>query len=306
MRLPLGVLLFLFLMPSLSMAATPDPTLPESYHQPEVRSLVQRVNDAAALVQKRGEQAFPEFRRPGRWFRGKDDFYLFIFDLDGNQVLNAAFPEVEVNRLEWRDAWGKPMFQLAIDKMSPERENERFWWIHYLWPKPGEIEASWKSTYMVRTQTPTGKIYIVAAGLYDLATEPLWIELLVREAVDLIKTAGDAAFPIISSRSSQFMYRDTYVFVLNEQGIELAAGAFPELIGKNLLTLPGFPRKQLIRDEIAFAKRYGAGWMTGAWPRPGESEPRPERIYLQSFRKEGTLLIVGSGIYEPREVFDPD
>jgi cytochrome c len=305
-RLPLGLLLCLFLTPSLAMAITPDPTQPESYRQPEVGSLVQRVNDAAAVVQQHGERAFPEFRKPGRWFQGEDDFYLFIFDLDGNQVLNAAFPEVEINRLEWRDAWGKPMFQLAIDKLSPERENQRFWWIHYLWPKPGETEASWKSTYMVRTQTPAGKVYIVAAGLYDLATEPLWIELLVQEAIDLIKRKGDEAFPIISSRSSQFMYRDTYVFVLNEHGVELATGAFRELIGKNLLAMPDFPRKQLIRDEIAFARKHGAGWMRGAWPRPGEVEPTQEQIYLQSFRKDGTLVIVGSGIYEPREVFEAD
>ncbi len=201
-------------------------------------------------MQQEGERAFAEFRKPGKWFHGKEDLYLFVFALDGNQVVNATFPEVEKNRLEWRDSWGKPMFQLAIARLSPDGENHHFWWIHYLWPKHGETKSSWKSTYMVRTQTTLGKFYVVAAGLYDLATEPLWIKLLVQEAVDLIKAKGNAAFPIISSRSSQFIYRDTCVFVLDEHGVELANGPFSELNGKNLLTLPGFPRKDLIRDEI--------------------------------------------------------
>jgi signal transduction histidine kinase len=298
MRALFGLALFLFSSAAVFAVSSPvDPTQPGSYRQPAIQELVRTVNAAAALVRQQGEAVFAEFRRPGRWFRGQEGFYLFVFDLDGNQVVNAAFPETEVNRLHWTDAWGKPLFQLAIHKLSPAHENRPYWWIHYLWPKPGSTVPSWKSTYMVRTQTPAGRTYVVAAGLYDVATEPLWIELLVDEAADLITTKSDAAFPIISSPSSPFMYRDSYVFVFNEHGVELATGAFPELIGTHLLQQPDFPLKQLIRDQIAFVQQHGTGWMTGSWPRPGESKAVAEQIYLRGVRHNDTLLIIGSGIY---------
>jgi signal transduction histidine kinase len=94
------------------------------------------------------------------------------------------------------------------------------------------------------------------------------------------------------------MYRDTYVFALDESGTELATAAFPELVGKNLLTLQEFPFKDQIREEIRFAKTRGEGWIQGAWPRPGELEPKAETIYLKSIPLHGRLHIFGSAIYE--------
>lgn len=293
-------LLFLFASPCLVAygAGQPDPMSPGSYTQPAVQNLVQLVNDAASRVRTEGEKAFAEFRTPGRWFRRDQGLYLFIFDLEGNQVVNAGFPELETNRLDWRDAWGKPLFRLGIAKFSPSIEDRHFWWFHYVWYKPGESKESWKSAYMVRTKAPSGKVYVVACGLYDLAVEPLWVELLVAEAADLVKAIGVQAYAVISSRQYQFMYRDTYVFVLDESGTELAAAAFPELIGKNLLELEDFPFKAQIREEIRFAKARGEGWMQGAWPLPGEREPREEAIYLKSVPLHGRLHIFGSAIYK--------
>ncbi len=294
-----GLLLFWLTSPSLAETNKPLPTpmLPDSYIQPAVQQMVRLVNDAAGLVDTEGERAFTKFRAPGRWFPQAEGLYLFVFDLDANQVVNAAFPELEKNRLDWRDAWGKPLFQLAIAKLSPDYENRRFWWVHYLWYKPGESTPSWKSTYMVRARAPSGKVYVVAAGLYDLATEPLWVELLVDDAMNLTRQIGAQAYSVISSRMSQFMYRNTYVFVLDEQGNELANAAFPELNGKNLLTLPDFPLKDLIADEIRFAKENGQGWMSGSWPLPGEAQPTSEEIYLNSMVLQGRLHIFGSAIY---------
>ena len=30
-------------------------------------------------------------------------------------------------------------------------------WIHYQWPKQGQIQPSWKSTYVMRVKSPSGK-----------------------------------------------------------------------------------------------------------------------------------------------------
>ncbi len=259
------------------------------YEQREVWGLVTLVNAAAFQIQRQGEKAFPAFREPGRWFNPGTGRYLFIFDLAGNQVVNPAFPEVEgINRLDWRDAWGKLLFQLAIDKFSPEGENRTRWWTHYLWPRPGSNKPDWKSVYLVRAQAPSGAYYIVAAGLYGLAPERAFIEQLVADAADLVTRQGSVAFEIISSRDSPFVFGEVGVFVMDPEGIEQANSVFPDFIGRNLLD-PSFPGQGEVRRQLDFARDQGPGWINSR--RPGiEGELA---IYLRRLETNGKAWILG-------------
>jgi len=283
--------------------ATERPQLadPQAYEQPRVRELVSLVNQAADQVRRDGEAAFEDFHRPGKWLDPDEGTYLFMFDMAGNQVVNAGFPEVEnVNRLDWKDAWGKPVFRLAIEKLSPDKDDLAHWWTHYLWPRPGTVQPAWKSTFMARAEAPSGVVYAVAAGIYGATPERLFVEQMVEDAIALIRKEGDDAFATISRRDGGFFFDDVFVFVLDETGVELANAAFSHLIDKNLLELPGFAGKDMIRRELEFVKRQNTGWMVGEWPRAGETEPTTEDIYLKAVRLGNRTLIVGSGIYRDR------
>ena len=96
---------------------------PDAYQQPRVREAVDLVNHAADAIANQGDVVFKDFNDLAQWSRDGKNTYLFVFDMQGNQVMNAAFPEVAgINRLNWKDSWGKPMFRLAIDKLAPEKE----------------------------------------------------------------------------------------------------------------------------------------------------------------------------------------
>lgn len=294
----LGLLTWIFSVGPIVAAELPQLSDPAAYEQPRVAALVSLVNEAAALVEREGEKAFETFHRPGKWLDPESGTYIFVFDMAGNQVVNAAFHSVEgINRLDWKDAWGKPVFRLAIDKLSPKQENLVHWWVHYLWPKPGAVRPSWKSTYLARATAPSGTLYAVAAGIYDAPPERLFIEQMVEDAATLISTQGAAAFDTISRRDSEFFFNDVFVFVVDERGLERANAGFSHLIGKNLLELPGFAGADMVRRELEFAKSQGSGWMRGEWPRAGETEPLTEDIYLRTMRLGDETLIVGSGIY---------
>lgn len=265
------------------------------YEQSEVWGLVTMVNAAAYQIQRQGEKAFPAFREPGRWFDSEDSRYLFIFDLAGNQVVNPAFPELEgINRLDWRDAWGKPLFRIAIDKLSPEGGDRSRWWTHYLWPRPGAHKPEWKSVYLVRARAPSGAYYIVAAGLYGLKPERTFIEQLVADAADLVTRQGSAAFEDISSRDSPFVFGEVGVFVMDPEGIEQANSVFPYFIGRNLLD-PTFPGHEEVRRQLDFARDQGPGWITSRWPGiKGELA-----IYLRRLEAGGKAWILGSWMPKP-------
>jgi hypothetical protein len=169
--------------------------------------------------------------------------------------------------------------------------------VHYLWPKPGAVRPSWKSTYLARATTPSGTVYAVAAGVYDAEPEKLFIEQMVEDAIVLIGKQGPAAFDAISRRDGEFFFHDVFVFVLDDKGVERANAGFSHLVGKNLLELPDFPARDLIRRELEFAKTQGPGWMIGEWPRVGETLPVREDIYLKSLSYGDETFVVGSGIY---------
>jgi methyl-accepting chemotaxis protein len=62
-------------------------TAPDS---PKAKSVEALVNKAVALVGSKGKAAVAEFRQKGsEWLN--EDIYIFIADLKGNELFNAAF-----------------------------------------------------------------------------------------------------------------------------------------------------------------------------------------------------------------------
>lgn len=131
---------------------------PPSEKAKEVRALVEK---AAALVDKKGKAAFLEFRRKdSAWFHG--DHYLFAYDLNGNVLLNPAFPKREgTNVSGQKDAKGKPMH----DEMIKVARTRGTGWVDYLFPRPGQTQPSKKWTY-VKKVTVDGMPGLIGSGFY--------------------------------------------------------------------------------------------------------------------------------------------
>ena len=109
---------------------------PPSDQADAVQALVTR---AVALIEKDGmTAAFTEFRKKGsEWLHG--DTYLYVYDLKGNVLLNAAFRKREgTNVAGGKDAKGKP-FQDDILKVAAAQGSG---WVSYMFPKPGQPDPS--------------------------------------------------------------------------------------------------------------------------------------------------------------------
>ena len=60
----------------------------------QIKKLVSFVNDAVKLVEKKGKASFPEFRKKNsKWYQ--DDFYIFIYDTEGNRIVYPPAPQKE-------------------------------------------------------------------------------------------------------------------------------------------------------------------------------------------------------------------
>jgi signal transduction histidine kinase len=91
---------------------------------------------------------------------------------------------------------------------------------------------------------------------------------MVKRVQEMFKREGaEATFRAVSDQANPaFHDRDLYPFIYNLQGVNVAHGARPSLIGKNLYALKDQDGVYLIQDMIKTAKEKGAGWVLYKWP----------------------------------------
>lgn len=118
-----------------------------------------------------------------------------------------------------------------------------------------------------------------------------------REAAALINSKGvEAAIEKISDQKGPFVWKDSYVFLMNLDGKMLAHPFKPELTKKDHVLLMTDPTdKPLFVHFVNLAKSKGEGWVDYMWPKPGKSTPQKKITYI--YRVPGTDLFVGAGVY---------
>ena len=132
---------------------------PES---PKAQSVVALVDEAVALVgSPAGKAAFNNFRiRGSEWFTG--DTYIFIIDLNGNQLFSAVFPESDGKSIiDSTDKSGKAIIRAFI----AVAEKQGAGWVDYMWPKPGTDTPVKKWSYVKRVDVD-GTPALLGAGFY--------------------------------------------------------------------------------------------------------------------------------------------
>ncbi len=139
---------------------------------------------------------------------------------------------------------------------------------------------------------------LAALALADSATKGEVITK-VKEAATMITNKGqDAAFKEINNKKGKFVWKDTYVFVLDLEGTLVARSFRQGAIGMNLMNWKdkSDPPRQPIKDMVDVAKNKGEGWVEYMNPKPGEEWLYKKISYI--YKVPGQNLIVGAGIYE--------
>lgn len=260
--------------------------------------LMRLVREGAAVLEKQGENAFPELRQRGsKWFH--NDTYFFVWAMDGLRVFHAANPAGEGQNMgAMKDIIGRPIGRMILEvAASPSGEG----WIHYLYPLPGSLFPAWKSTFVKRVIFPSGQQYAVGCGIYNMKMDRPFIEDVVNRAATLVEEQGPAAFPRLRDRTGPFVFMDTYVFVDNPEGVELVNPAFPSLEGRNLSNLTDLTGKAVVREQIDTVMQTGRAWLDLYWYRPGQNTPARKQTFVRKIPFGQDTYIVGSGFYPEEE-----
>lgn len=120
---------------------------------------------------------------------------------------------------------------------------------------------------------------------------------MVKQAAALVKSAGkEKAFAAISDPANKdFHDRDLYIYVYDLNGVALAHGNNPRMVGKNLIDLKDGDGKPMIKNMVDIAKSpAGKGWVEFKWPNPVTKVVEQKAGYVERVDD----MMVGSGIYK--------
>jgi signal transduction histidine kinase len=124
-------------------------------------------------------------------------------------------------------------------------------------------------------------------------------ECVVRchEAAALINAKGlEEAIAVLSDPKGPFVWKDSYVFLMNLDGKMLAHPIQPELTKQEHLLLMTDPKDNpLFVHFVNLARKVGHGWVEYMWPKPGKTTPAKKITYI--YRVPGQDVFVGAGVY---------
>ncbi len=118
-----------------------------------------------------------------------------------------------------------------------------------------------------------------------------------KEAAALIKEVGvEAALAKIQDPKGPFVWKDSYVYAGDLDGVSLAHPMSPKMVGSNMRGMKDPNGKMFVSELLEVAKNQGEGWIEYMWAKPHEEKLSHKVTYV--LRVPGQSIYVAAGIYE--------
>ena len=131
---------------------------------------------------------------------------------------------------------------------------------------------------------------IAAAAWASGQAMPDEAKALAIKAAEYLRAAGpDKAFPEFDAKEGPWHDRDLYVYVLDTEGVMVAHGANPGLIGKSVMEFKDVDGKPITQNMLAVKD---AGWVDYKWQNPLTKAVEPKTSYV--VRTGNYVVVVGA------------
>ena len=198
----------------------------------DTKKLVTAVKNASLLVERKGTEAFKEFRNePETWHNSL--YFIYVYSLDGTCLYHPQRPDFEgCNMIDLTDVQGRKTLRMAIEATADS--NNPHGWVHYTWHPTQGLQAIAKSSCHFRVTMPDGRVVIVGGGIDMPPEEKMFAKFTVDSAVAMLKKQGASGLDDIRNPGKRFHYRDVKVFVLREDGTAMVDPALDTATPRNL------------------------------------------------------------------------
>jgi len=135
-------------------------------------------------------------------------------------------------------------------------------------------------------------VYLAAPALTQTEIDA---EAFVKSAVAFAKAHGIYnLIKEVNSPTTQFRQGELYLFILDMEGVVLAHGADPKLVGADLSERRDANDVRYIQDFIKVAGEKGSGWVDYKFVNPVSGAIEDKTTFVQSYQ----IVIIGCGVYK--------
>ncbi|MFJ7567767.1 methyl-accepting chemotaxis protein [Herminiimonas sp. NPDC097707] len=135
-------------------------------------------------------------------------------------------------------------------------------------------------------------VFTIKSGSHGSTDEA---QQMVMQAIESMREHGrDAAFAEINNKLGQFCDRDLYVVVYDMNGRNLAHGANPGNVGKDMIDAKDGAGNLYIRERVTIIQNSGKGWQDYMFLNPISKQVEAKSMYLDRYQD----LIIGCGVYK--------
>jgi cytochrome c len=132
-----------------------------------------------------------------------------------------------------------------------------------------------------------------AADAAALVTKPE-AEAMVKKTVGFLKAQGrDKTYAEVNRKDGPFTDRDLYITIYGRDGVVMAHGANPKMIGKNLMEIKDVDGKAFVKERVELAKTKTSFWQEYKFTNPVSGKIEPKAMYCEP---SGELIVCG-GVY---------
>ncbi len=250
------------------------------------KTAIDLVERAANFLNKNSsDQALNAFSHSRDFVSG--ELYVFAYDMQGTCLAHGQEGNlIWKNMWDERDSYGIPIVQNIINKAK-----EGGGWITYNWRNATKV------SYVKRVDIG-GKSLAIGTGYYPHSKEDSVISL-VKGASALFEQAmkdgksSDQVFALISYPEGQFVLGDLYLYALDFEGMIVAQGDRPGLIGTSAWGYADTSGRK-INQEIVKELQTSTG---GIWIKY-TSKKAEKRTYAQKVTdKNGKHYFIACGFY---------
>ena len=146
---------------------------------------------------------------------------------------------------------------------------------------------------------PVRSVFLVLIGLAAAAAAPPHLEeevqaLVARAAAHIQVVGPEKAFADFNRRDGGFVDGELYMFCNSIDGIVLAHGGNPRLVGRSLLAVRDGAGNQPIAEIDRIALTTGHGWVVYLWPNPVTGRVQHKTSYVMRIDEH---ILCGAGYF---------
>jgi hypothetical protein len=271
----------------------------EIYQYQDTKNLVKFVYDCAVSLQKNGNEQIKYFMKHRDEFVD-ENYYLYIYKMDGTNVFHSSMPELEgKNLMDIRDINGKEIVKLIREALQNKFNPHA--WVHFSWFKPGKFFPVPKSSCHFRVSTNDGTEYFVGGGLDYPHEEKEFIRIIVDTAARMLEQEGLSNLEIIADPLTQFKFREVRTFVIKQNGeILISPVAGNNIFEFNLIECIDEVGHKPFAKAMESLKSNNSTWEAFMAKNPYERFPEKKTMYLKKVNAGKEIVIVGAIISLPQ------